>query len=376
MKIINRTVSLFLFFTIGLSGCNSDSKDIEVLIEKLKTAGSVQSANIAIELRKYPSESLEPTIPYLMNMLADSTVMDLMSDYGFFSQMMYDGYTSPGLEAAKTISGIGAPALPKLIKALSSPSAHTRKNAVFALGSIGDPRSIKPIINLINIDTNSVIIVTALHSLEKFKSDQSVYKTLILALNNKNEGVRSAALEVLGAQEAKQAENFIIIALKDNKASVRNSAVKTLGLLKSNKAEPYLIAALKDSDYMVRASAIESLEAIGSKNATDNLIYVVLNDNEEESNRISAIATINDVKAVDPLLIILNDKRLVNLHKPAIWALGRIGDKRAIATLVELLNNKEFDFDIRIALSNITGKSKNINWSKWWEKNQHTFSNN
>ncbi len=65
----------------------------------------------------------------------------------------------------------------------------------------------------------------------------------------------------------------------------------------------------------------------------------------------------------------------------AAWALGKIGDKRAVEPLIAVLKDKGsyVRYYASEALTKITGKDfgeDQAQWQKWWEQNKSSFSPN
>lgn len=117
-----------------------------------------------------------------------------------------------------------------LVKALSSSYDDTERiQATLALGEIGDPKTIEP---------------------------------LILALKDYNSDVReyaAIALEKIGTPAVEP----LIKALFDKNSNIRYKAAEALGEIKDNRARGPLTRALMDEDLHVQLKAKEALERLG-----------------------------------------------------------------------------------------------------------------
>ena len=107
-----------------------------------------------------------------------------------------------------------------------------RKNAVWALGQIGDPRAVE--------------------ALEEALKDEDVY-------------VRGGAALALGQIGDAGAVEALKEALKDTDAYVRRNVTWSLAMLRDPRAVEALEEALKDQDEIVRKNAAEALEEIKAK---------------------------------------------------------------------------------------------------------------
>jgi HEAT repeat protein len=121
----------------------------------------------------------------------------------------------------------------ELIKALDYPKHwRVRRDAAEALGEIGDPDAVEPLIGVLRDD---------------------------------NPSVRMSAAEALGQIGDVRAVEPLIAARKEASWSVRRAAAEALGRIGDPDATDALTAALEDHDSNVRRAATESLEAIASQ---------------------------------------------------------------------------------------------------------------
>jgi hypothetical protein len=107
-----------------------------------------------------------------------------------------------------------------------------------------------------------------------------------------------------------------------------------------DKAIQY-IQELQDSDPHVRFDAAYALGNIGDPRAVEPLINSLKDsDPSVASMAASALADINDPRAVEPLIEVLQSADQ-DLRTAAINALSEIGDARSVQALIALLNNTE-----------------------------------
>ncbi len=127
---------------------------------------------------------------------------------------------------------------------------------------------------------------------------------------------------------------------KDNDLYIRGNAAYALGEIKDPQAVPPLIEALKDEDLVVRRVAAYALGKIKDPLAVPPLIEALKDEDlvvRREGWRVRlaavhALGQIKDPRAFEPLIEALKDAD-TDVRQNAAYALGMIGDKRAISAL-------------------------------------------
>jgi HEAT repeat protein len=202
-------------------------------------------------------------------------------------------------------------------------------------------------------------IIKELISIGKNAIDQ-----LIDALQHDKWYVRSKIAEILGEMQDKRALPFLISTLKEEKNSyVREALVESLGKIGERKTIPFLIPLLSDNDPQIR---IEASLALGRMKTVTAVPYLCQNLNSNNGRvrwaAVRALGAIKDAKAaVIPLISLLDEEKEKesNIRDWAAWALGEIGDTRAIKSLVKALK-KDKSPDVRqeaeLALEEIAKK--------------------
>ncbi|NOR47549.1 MAG: HEAT repeat domain-containing protein [Methanosarcinaceae archaeon] len=136
--------------------------------------------------------------------------------------------------------------------------------------------------------------------------------------------------------------------LADQNVSVKVNAVKTLVDMGEPVVEP-LIQALMDNNPEVRENAAYALGKIGDERAIDPLIEVLADEQlEVQKAAIDGLANIGE-PAVRPLVKIMNDStKIFPTRQNAIRALGGIGEP-AIEPLIQILDSNVAGFDSKAA---------------------------
>lgn len=168
-------------------------------------------------------------------------------------------------------------AVDPFIEALSNKNPEVRRWAAFSLGKIKDGIAISALVEALGDEDKEVSenATTALINI-----GESVIKSVIAALESKNEFARQSAIFVLKALHSKQAlKPLTILLLKDPNFEVRLLSASALGELKNQKAVGFLIQALRDENPFVVCSASEALGKLGNKRAIKALLANLNNKN-------------------------------------------------------------------------------------------------
>lgn len=130
----------------------------------------------------------------------------------------------------------------------------------------------------------------------------------------------------------------------DTDANKRLEAVDSLIKDGSPEAVKPLMDATADADPRVRAKAIDGLGEIGHPMATPLLTqYLVLSDTDRSSRQrvLVALGRIQDPASVDPLVSFLSKTQDPELRCGALYALGEIGDSRALEPIQSLTGSSD-----------------------------------
>jgi len=213
--------------------------------------------------------------------------------------------------AASALIAADGEAVEPLIVALQDASWEVRRGAAEALGEIGDPRAVEPLI---------AALAQPSRPSPGAPAGDGAAQT----------GVRKTVAEALGKLGHPSAVEPLIAALADDDPSVRGSAAAALGRIADARAvEPLADAAFTDKNRGVQLQAVMALGEIG------------------------------DPRGVEALSLVVTDARRSGLHWKAAEALGRIGDPRAADALIVLMEHPRTAFWVRHAAITALGKVKN-----------------
>ena len=149
---------------------------------------------------------------------------------------------------------------------------------------------------------------------------------LIKALRHKEVGAMAAA--ALGRLGDPQAVEPLIAALQTRDSAVRNHAARALGQIGDARAVEPLIAALQGGSWDLRGAAVQALGQIGDARALEPLVAAMQARMDERMRQAAAkaLGQIGDVRAVEPLVATLPDP-YPDVHRAVAEALDRLGWK-------------------------------------------------
>jgi len=254
----------------------------------------------------------------------------------------------------------------RLAALLKDPDISVRASAVATLARMGDKRAFEPLIVALK-DQDSKVRFGAASSLGQL-GDKRAVEPLIAALKDKDASVRGSVAAALGQLGDKRAVEPLVAATKDQDKSVRSSAGFALGLLGDERAVEPILAAIPDSG-MMGLALMGMLARIGPP-AVEPLIAAL--KHEDKRMRYTAahvLVSLDDQRAVEPvitflksesdalrepgakasegpgpstveyLIELLKHKEMFYVRSSSAWALGWLGDKRAVDPLAAALGD-------------------------------------
>jgi HEAT repeat protein len=329
------------WYAILALGEIGDPRAVEPLIACLRDASPFVRQVAANALGKIKdSRAVEPLVDALSD--PDETVrknaVQALVEIGSFPAieqfitMLGDPSEEVRMLAVRALVEIGAPAVEMLIDSLKG---NVRWYAILALGEIGDPRAVEPLIACLR-DTSPFVRQVAANALGKIKDSRAV-EPLVDALRDPDGTVRKNAAEALGKSSCLQAVDPLINALRDRNEAVKESAAEALGQLGDTRAVKPLIELLYTSKWWsIRCSVVRALGQIRDPEAVTALVSI-LDDPDEDVGR-SLVYSLSKIgtPAVEPLIMALRSPDTI-VRARAVAALGEIGDPRALPALEQLM---------------------------------------
>lgn len=232
-------------------------------------------------------------------------------------------------EAAVALGELGDPrAVPPLVMALKDPDRAVRDAAIRALEAIGSP-SVPALAQCLR-DPDLSVQEAAASALSGI-GDERIVEPLIEALESPDWIVRMYAAKGLGRIGDLRAIKPLCGLLQDQVKAVREDGAAALAAL-GDQAVQILVDMLAESEWLTRLRAVEALGRAKSTLAVDSLLKLLAEDSDVavRQDAARALGEIGDARAFEPLLRALEDSRL---RAAAVEALGKIGDRRAVDPL-------------------------------------------
>lgn len=235
----------------------------------------------------------------------------------------------PGLraEAAATLGATRNPrAVPLLTEALRDPHPMVREAAVRVLGELRYPGPVPVLIELSRPST------TAAHDPEE-------------------RGVRRSAVTALGKIGDPRALPVLLSAWQEQEGQLRTAATEALGSFHSVDAVSQLVIAALNPGTGVHEAAGRALSRIGP-DAIPHLVNTARRDKRANPSTVVNILTAMGKPAVEPLIACVKDPA-PHIRSMSVSALGRIGDDRAVPSLIEALGYPEAGSETTQALGSL-----------------------
>lgn len=188
-------------------------------------------------------------------------------------------------------------------------------------------------------DNHRAIRYTAVTSLKEM-DHESIEELLIYALSDSDEWVRVRAVEGLGRLATPSVvEVFVKYLDQEENPKVKATLVKHLGSFQEDGLIPTIAYYLEDPDARVRANAVEGLGFYPSDKVLHIIKPFLEDDNARiRANVALILSKISDTKAqftIDEMLESKNSYQIVG----AIFSLGELKDEKYLPKLFEYLNH-------------------------------------
>ena len=188
--------------------------------------------------------------------------------------------------ALKVLAEVGeADLVPRLIPSLDDDSDNVRYEAVKAIGRLGGPEALAPILRITAMDRTDFIRAEAFRVLRAIGAGQpAVPEAAIQALDDKARDVRTQAAAILGVFHDRKCLPLLLKAMADAHWSVRESAENAL-LNFGADAVPPLLEALTSSLWTTRFRAARLLGELGDPAAVPALKKIAESKDEQKEVR-------------------------------------------------------------------------------------------
>lgn len=234
-----------------------------------------------------------------------------------------------------------------VIDAARSENAKVRATAVFWLGILGGEAALDVIEEILAADEREVRLKAA-EALGFIGGDRAL--SILRTLFQENDfGLRITSVRAVGQCGGEKAIEFLLAALSDSTGEVRMSVVDALVKIDGNRFGDVFIDCLRDPHPYVRQHAAMALDMIANRKAVPALLTALDDKSQADigaSHRGLVLGTVahalqhyKDEEVFQALIKLLHEDKGNEGAANAAIALGRIGDKRAVEPLLNVLQN-------------------------------------
>lgn len=264
-----------------------------------------------------------------------------------------DHYLVPDKEMLASLIKIlqrrGPKAVPALIAALDDAHQEVRKAAAEALGTIGDPQAIEPLVQALLRNKREPYYYT--WALTRFHTAATAFVLPLLAHQDPEIrllALREAALlDSLGAMHTADA---LVAALDDPEPRVQDQAAFSLASLGDARAVAPLLAMLPPGPPHDRHSALLALGKLGDARIVQPLLDALQADASLLHGAVVALGDLGDPRGVEVVMAALTHER-ESIRFCAARSLGAIGDQRAVEPLIAALADSDSSVRQQAALA-------------------------
>jgi HEAT repeat protein len=292
-------------------------------------------------------------------------------------------------------------AVPPLIAFMESNAWYcARAKAAEVLGRMGDRRAVEPLIRQVGQPAdggNYYVCQYAAESLGKLGDSRAVAPLMDVVRKNSYSRARKAAAKALGDLHAVDAVGVLVQEIRtrkgdrdwlersakygdnpipedvqaeidrdcslDQEDQYSRAAARQALIEIGRPATTALIGALEEKGLAVRYDLLAALTQIPGKDVSGELIAALRSPRPlVRAGAASALATRNEISAVDPLARLLDDPAQ-NVRTQAALALGHLRDKRSLSPLREVLKSR--DSDLRWGAASALGELGDPRAAPW-----------
>jgi len=249
-------------------------------------------------------------------------------------------------------------AVEPIIYSLLNQYLSVRSAAVWALGEMRNAKAIKPLVLMLSNNKDKILHGEILEALGKIDDPKATESIIGVFCNGSQETYEKAAsvLKKMGVKATEQ----LISALKDANPEVKLNIVKIMGETGDKTVSQILMAILKNPEELsvIREEVAKALAKMKEGVDLEFILQFVKEFIPPEDEKyklrcclITLLGETGDFKATETLIrLLLNRNNELRIRYHAAHALGRMGDNSAIDSLVSVLEDPQ-DIDIKPAVA-------------------------
>ncbi len=253
---------------------------------------------------------------------------------------LVEGNREAAMCAKQAILGLRiTPVLPLLAKQSRHINPEVRRRIIEVFGKIGGADEVPAVVTALGdpvVDVQLVAVI-ALRQLHKYVQPER----LVEYLTNQDPHVRAAAANFYGDYGDRRFANNVATLLFDENRFVRSAAVEALGKLGDCSAVGLLVELLTEQHSHGESAGAKTAKGNGVVIGTNHKLPQILSGMELLAQKVEAIKILGDLHAVEAVIPIIENGLQADAQLVAVsaYALGQIGDRRAVGPLVTLVHS-------------------------------------
>lgn len=321
-----------------------EQQAMAALIQQLSTAKKMKRVRVVLDLAEY-GPAAEAAIPGLLAILDDGTA--LSRQIGPMSVPFPDGCI--GSLAARTLAGIGKPALPGLIAALNSPNPTVVENAASGLSIMKDEEALLPLTAALDRTRSLPSFLAArssiLHALAKVPHPD-VILVFLRELTIKTDVDRTEVVQLVGLFKDRRATKTLCQVATSGNREERDAAFSALVELRDPDAVPLLRSICRTANQWTdRSNALRVLSTTnGSAALEEQLILLRSPDKLAREAAACAIRDTANASTLPTLIAMLPDPN-PEIRLAVVGAMGNVVDPLSTEALV--FATRDADLEVR-----------------------------
>jgi HEAT repeat protein len=214
-------------------------------------------------------------------------------------------------------------------------------------GKVEDLKELIILADQLKNSANSSVRVDAASKLGKIKNKSAVPLLISVFQTARDQSLRNAAARALGSIGDQSAGQTLLSALPINDDDPGSGIIEALGELKYQPAAPVLLEMLNAGieDYWIKTAVIDALGELKYKPAVEAIETIlkrpvsVANDRAPRVTAVRALGVIGDKKSVPTLMDAMGSNERCVMRQVAAGALAQIGETSAIPHINQVIKD-------------------------------------
>ena len=235
----------------------------------------------------------------------------------------------------QSLSIMAGEALPYLVKAFDHPNERICLAAVRAAGNVRDAAIVPPLLKMLEKD-DWPIRKAAYDSLEKVADLNE--GALIEALKNFSSEAKYWVIKLVSTRHNQELLGLLADIVDQDSMENKLEAIRAIAMIETVAAHKVLVGYLAHKSWIIRKTAADAIWEQGLGASEELLTAVGATNVDTRYWSVKLLGKTNEPKVFAKVATCLNDPQ-PSVRAAACQALGALGDKRALAPLMELMTD-------------------------------------